>query len=142
MIIDRFTASTYERLFSAARKTYPNSQPSQTPHQQSIHTVSSAPRQSSLHNFWTLPLPPTSTVTAIGDPSISNGPDRERCEDCDAPLPSSSIGDINMGGMEMDLGCTALDEDPRCTQCKRLVCVTCAVVETGVGRECLECRMR
>lgn len=42
----------------------------------------------------------------------------------------------------MDLGCTALDEDPRCTQCKRLVCVTCAVVETGVGRECLECRMR
>lgn len=34
------------------------------------------------------------------------------------------------------------EDDVRCRGCGRVVCGTCAVVEVGVGRECLECRMR
>ena len=42
-----------------------------------------------------------------------------------------------MGGMdggEMD------GEDYACRSCGRKVCGTCAVVEVGDGRECLQCR--
>ncbi len=48
-----------------------------------------------------------------------------------------------MSGMDTDFGYAGVDEaETRCMSCARMVCETCAVVETGVGRECLECRMR
>lgn len=48
-----------------------------------------------------------------------------------------------MGGMEIDSGYAGFDEsEVRCMGCGKMVCETCAVVETGVGRECLDCRMR
>ncbi len=80
-----------------------------------------------------------------GAPIIADGSDMERCDDCDTPISSSSIcpaGGIATGAMDIDTGFTGLDEDARCMRCRRLVCETCAVMEVGVGRECLECRMR
>lgn len=74
---------------------------------------------------------------------ISKDSDMERCEDCDTRMLLSDTGDIDMGDMDMDAENRFTgDEDVRCMQCRRLVCETCAVVEVGVGRECLECRMR
>lgn len=68
--------------------------------------------------------------------------DTIKCEDCEASL-LSATGDLSMDGMDMDIVGARLDEDDyRCMNCERLVCTTCAVVETGAGRECLECRMR
>ena len=58
------------------------------------------------------------------------------CEDCEAPL-SSQDSDTCMGGMdggEMD------GDNYACRSCGRKVCGTCAVVEVGDGRECLQCR--
>lgn len=58
------------------------------------------------------------------------------CQDCDSPV-SISDADVAMGGMEDD----ASGGDPcRCRSCHRTVCDNCAVVETGEGRECLQCR--
>lgn len=48
-----------------------------------------------------------------------------------------------MDGMEIDSNNAGLDaSEVRCMACGKMVCETCAVVETGVGRECLECRTR
>lgn len=48
-----------------------------------------------------------------------------------------------MSGMDVDPRYAGFDEgELRCMVCGRMVCETCAVVETGVGRECLEYRMR
>ena len=58
------------------------------------------------------------------------------CDDCESPLPTSDA-DILMGGMDVD------DTDGRefaCRTCRRRVCDTCAVVQVGVGRDCLQCR--
>ena len=58
------------------------------------------------------------------------------CEDCEASL-SSQDSDTCMGGMdggEMD------GDNYACRSCGRKVCGTCAVVEVGDGRECLQCR--
>ena len=58
------------------------------------------------------------------------------CQDCDALLDVLDT-DVSMGGVE--------DEDAKgaefgCRFCGRRVCGVCAVVEVGVGRECLQCR--
>ena len=58
------------------------------------------------------------------------------CEDCEAPLPAVD-SDICMGGME---GGEADGADYACRSCSRRVCGTCAVVEIGEGRECLQCK--
>lgn len=43
-----------------------------------------------------------------------------------------------MGGMDDEI-----DEwEFSCRVCTKLVCETCAVVEVGVGRECLGCKTR
>ncbi|KAL8807352.1 MAG: hypothetical protein Q9223_007797 [Gallowayella weberi] len=136
-------ASTYDLLFSAARSAHLNPRPSSALHHQQLHhTAPQAPRQSSLHHFWTLPAPPTSNAIeaeALPPPNQFSG---EKCEDCDAPLPLSLMDDVAMGDIGIDSGSTWLDEDRRCRECGRMVCATCAVVEVGAGRECLECRMR
>ncbi|KAL8727505.1 MAG: hypothetical protein Q9181_005691 [Wetmoreana brouardii] len=134
-------ASTYNRLFSAARSSHsvPANPPSH--HQQTLQSAPPAPRQSSLHNFWSLPAPPTSTAPAANNPTSSGALEPRVCEDCDAPLMPSS-GEVLMGGMDTDGDEVAMDEDElRCRGCRKMVCATCAVVETGMGRECLECRM-
>ena len=65
-----------------------------------------------------------------------------RCEDCDTVLLSPS-NDVSMGGMDIDLEHAGIDgRELSCMDCGRMVCETCAVVQTGIGRECLECRMR
>ena len=58
------------------------------------------------------------------------------CEDCETTL-STQDSDTCMGGMdggEMD------GANYACRSCGREVCGTCAVVEVGDGRECLQCR--
>ena len=135
------TAKTYNILYTGARFPHPSTQPPHKPNQHSDTMASSAQHESqtSLHNFWVLPSKPES-IDSAG--LISNDSDMERCEDCDAPLLLGTAGDVDMSGMDIDTGFTGLDEDARCMRCRRLVCETCAVVEVGVGRECLECRMR
>lgn len=59
------------------------------------------------------------------------------CHDCDSSLMSSDDVDICMGGMGdpgEDVGELA------CRICRRLVCAICAVVEGGLGRQCLSCK--
>ena len=58
-----------------------------------------------------------------------------KCEDCEAPLPSNP--DTYM--MDIDEEMPAVD-DFHCRNCRRRVCDMCAVVETGIGRDCLQCR--
>lgn len=58
------------------------------------------------------------------------------CQDCEAPLDLPDA-DASMGGMD--------DEDAKgaefgCQYCGRKVCGMCAVVEVGIGRDCLHCR--
>lgn len=136
-------ASTYELLFSGARAPKPNPpQATHLPHPQNPQSDASTSRQSSLHKFWTLPAPPASNPHVTAGPEFQTSSDTLNCEDCDAPLQFGN-GDVSMGGMDMDLANPVFDEDDcRCMSCGRLVCATCAVVETGAGRECLECRMR
>ena len=63
---------------------------------------------------------------------------RLTCTDCDADFPvADGCADICMGGMD--------EESPEmreynCKECRKTVCDHCAVVEAGVGRECLNCR--
>lgn len=61
------------------------------------------------------------------------------CQDCDSLLLYSDDDvDISMGGMDVPCG-EDLDE-LACRICRRLVCAICAVVEGGLGRECLSCK--
>ncbi|KAL8647097.1 MAG: hypothetical protein Q9210_005759, partial [Variospora velana] len=135
-------ATTRDLLFSAAQSSQTISRSSH-PSQHHTHSAAApAQRQSSLHQFWSLPAPP---ILAPGDtvgppPSVEVG--SSKCEDCEGPLLSSST-DISMGGMELDPEYGAFDESElSCMGCGKMVCPTCAVVETGLGRECLECRTR
>ena len=132
-------ASTYDILFSAARSSHVNPQPSRP---QTNQLGPPAPRQSSLHNFWNLPAPPTSNPAEAEASTLVDHVGTEKCEDCDASLPPSSLGNPSSDDMDVDSGCLTLDDDPRCMGCGRIICPTCAVVEIGLGRECLECRMR
>ena len=58
------------------------------------------------------------------------------CEDCETPL-STQDSDTCMGGMD---GGETDGANYACRSCGRKVCGTCAVVEVGDGRECLQCR--
>lgn len=123
-------ATTYQRLFSAARS------PPLTEHStptQTVHTPPSPPeRQSSLHSFW----PISSSTPTVSEPITIEPSLTITCEDCEAPLPTQD-SDTCMSGMdsgEMD------GADFACRSCSRRVCGTCAVVEVGEGRECLQCR--
>ena len=44
--------------------------------------------------------------------------------------------DALMGGMDLDISV----DDFACRNCRKRVCDMCAVVETGMGRDCLQCR--
>ena len=123
-------ATTYERLFLAARSPPPieHSTPSQN-----VNTRPSPPqRQSSLHNFW----PISSSTPAVSEPMMAGAPVNVACEDCEASLPAQD-SDICMGGVD---GGATDGADYACRSCSRNVCGTCAVVEVGEGRECLQCR--
>ena len=133
-------AKTYNLLFSGACSSHLDARSHSAPNvEQGNHLEGPMRKQSSLHNFWTIPslAPATSAV----DISVGITGCR-RCEDCDEPL-AQGLEDHTVDSMDMDMadfGCEG--EDARCMTCKRMVCVMCAVVETGMGRECLGCRMR
>ena len=121
--------TTYNKLFAAARSPPPFSY-SMSP-STSISPARPQPpqRQHSLHNFWSIP----SSAPSVSDPLTIVPSSVATCEDCEAPFDV----DVFMGGMD--------DEDAKgaefgCQSCGRRVCGMCAVVEVGVGRECLQCR--
>jgi hypothetical protein len=120
--------NTYNKLFAAARP--PPALTRSTSSQD--HTPRQPPqRQHLLHRFWSISSPPT-----VSDPIDVAPSSAPTCEDCEAPLDLRD-NDISMGGMD--------DEDSRgsefaCRYCGRRVCGICAIVEIGVGRECLQCR--
>ncbi len=132
---------TYERLFSAARSP-PSAPVTSSDHSSSSNHIPTEPvqqrrtsSQSSLHNFWSLP----STA-----PSITNDTESMKtvpmltCKDCDSSFPVSDVcADICMGGMDED---SPEMREYACKECLRTICDHCAVIETGVGRECLSCR--
>ena len=124
-------ATTYERLFLAARSPPPIEHSTAS---QIMNTRPSPPqRQSSLHNFW----PIASSTPAVSEPIMAEAPVNVACEDCEASLPAQD-SDICMGGV--DAGATE-GADYACRSCGRNVCGTCAIVEIGEGRECLQCRI-
>ena len=125
-----FLANTYQKLFAAAR-TPPASMEITSPGPILRARPPPPQRQPSLHNFWSICTPARSGM----EDTIDEAPYAAACEDCEAPLPSN--GDINMHGMDDDV---ALGADFLCRNCHRRVCDMCAVVETGVGRDCLQCR--
>lgn len=142
MTLIQWIATTHDLLFSAARSTQPIPRPSHSSLPQTLSAAAAAPRQSSLHQFWSLPPPPISTSSDIFGPSPSIEMRSNKCEDCEGPLLSLST-DVSMGGIELDMEYGAYDESElSCMGCGKMVCSTCAVVETGLGRECLECRTR
>ncbi|KAL2038354.1 hypothetical protein N7G274_009003 [Stereocaulon virgatum] len=121
--------TTYNKLFAAARSPPPLSY-SISP-STSISPARPQPpqRQHSLHNFWSLP----SSAPSVSHPMTIVPSSGATCEDCEASLDV----DVFMGGMD--------DEDAKgaefgCQSCGKRVCGMCAVVEVGVGRECLHCR--
>lgn len=61
------------------------------------------------------------------------------CDDCDRVLVIAS--DESAMAMDIDMGGTGLGEiEYACRCCGRNVCDTCAVVDVGEGRECLQCK--
>ena len=124
-------ATTYERLFLAARSPPPTEH--STPSQNVNNRPSPPQRQSSLHNFWLI----SSSTPAVSEPIMAQAPVNVTCEDCEALLPTQD-SDICMGGVD---GGAADAADYACRSCSRNVCGTCAIVEVGAGRECLQCRM-
>jgi len=129
-LAEQVTETTYQRLFAAARSPPPAAHPSAN---QVIHARPQLnQRQPSLHNYWTISSPPPD----ISEPPTTNNYSSSTCEDCETPLPSID-GDTCMGGM--DDGNTGRAEYA-CRSCGRRVCGVCAVVEVGIGRECLQCR--
>lgn len=122
--------NTYQMLFAAARSPQTTSPLASTP---IVHTRPPPPqRQPSLHNFWTI----SSMAPVISDvPPPSSAPVAS-CQDCDVELPMADT-DISMGGMDEDGDGS---HEYACKTCRRRVCDTCAVVEIGSGRECLQCK--
>ena len=125
-----FLANTYQKLFAAAR-TPPASMDITSPSPILRARPPPPQRQPSLHNFWSICTPARSGM----EDTIEEAPCMAACEDCEAPLPSN--GDTSMHGMDDDV---ALGADFLCRNCHRRVCDMCAVVETGLGRDCLQCR--
>lgn len=133
---NRKLEKTYQILFAAANSPPPPPPPPSIPAPSIPSRSPTSHRQPSLHAFWNLPTPPPSAPRTPAPPSPSLN--RPACQDCDAPLLSSSDTDICMGGMD-----DAIDEwEFSCRVCAKLVCETCAVVEVGTGRECLSCKTR
>ena len=124
--------TTYQILFAAAR----SSPPLYTPKPIFQGHSQTSQHQPSLHTFWPLPTPPSSTPQF--QPPPSQVLPLLTCEDCDCPLLSPSDVDICMTGMDDMEGC----EEFACRSCGRRVCGACAVVEVGVGRECLSCKTK
>lgn len=123
--------STYQRLFSAAKSPPPAAYPTVT---QVVHARPQPnQRQPSLHNFWTISSPPPSAIEPVMESTATS---TSLCEDCEVPLPMPD-NDISMGGMDED---DVRIFECACRSCGRRICGTCAIVEVGVGRECLQCR--
>lgn len=121
---------TYHRLFAAARSPPPPLQ--QLPINPTVHSrPEPSGRQSSLHTFWSIRSAEPAMVIdtpAAPAPTLS-------CQDCDGDFLATDP-DISMGGVD-EVG---EKNEWACRQCRRIVCGNCAVVETGLGRECLQCR--
>lgn len=133
--------TTYQILFAAARSpplsNLSTSPPPSTASVAPVHNSQKSSRQSSLHAFWALPTPPSSAPRTPPPPSsqsYSSAP--LTCQDCDSFLLSASDIDTCMGGMDD----ANENGEFACRACGRIVCETCAVVEVGVGRECLSCK--
>lgn len=126
----RSPENTYHKLFAAARSPpimTPSSSQDYTPPQPS----QSPQHQHSLHTFWSISSPPIASdpIDIVPSPAPS-------CEDCEAPLDSSD-NDASMSGIDEE---DARGSGSACRCCGRRVCGICAVIEIGVGRECLQCR--
>ena len=129
-LTDLLLATTYQRLFSAARSPPRTDYPATS---QTVHTRPSPPqRQSSLHSFW----PMSSSTPTVSEHIMAVPSPVITCEDCESPLPTRD-SDTCMGGMD---GGEVDGAEYACRSCSRRVCGTCAVVEIGEGRECLQCR--
>ena len=121
-------ANTYQKLFAAAQSPIVHDN---TAAPKTLQRPAPPQRQPSLHNYWSICTPPPQN---LGEYSIET-PAPSRCEDCEKALPGDS--DTCMGGIGEDS--SAADEF-QCRSCGRRVCDMCAVVETGIGRDCLQCR--
>lgn len=125
--------TTYQKLFAAARFTpSPPSDPNPTFQARNQNTQN----QPSLHTFWPLPTPPVSAPQS--PPPSSQHLFSLTCDDCDSLLLSPSDVDICMTGMDDMEECGEFS----CRSCGRRVCGACAVVDVGVGRECLGCKTK
>ncbi|MCJ1440350.1 MAG: hypothetical protein MMC23_000833 [Stictis urceolatum] len=147
--------STLSKLFLAQRPSHaptPSPIPSTIPRPSSMSSTTSArSQQASLHSFWAIPHRPTTSPSTNFTPpafaslnhtadlanfggSFSALENRRKCEDCDSWMGAGEGMDLDMDGMG--------GEGEDCRSCGRTVCAMCAVVEVGVGRECLGCKTR
>lgn len=126
--------NTYNMLFAAARS--PPQSRKEMAFPATADPVQPLPPQrqhSSLHDYWTIASPPPPIEVSHPDAPASSF--SAVCEDCESPIATSNI-DTSMDGVDIDV---AVD-DFACRTCRRRVCDTCAVVEVGAGRDCLQCR--
>ena len=121
--------NTYQKLFAAARS--PPAALTHTPSSQDATSRQQPQRQHSLHNFWSISSPPREYDAMDLVPWST-----PLCEDCERPLDLPD-NDICMGGTDDDESRTS---EFACHCCKRRVCGICAIVDIGIGRECLQCR--
>ncbi len=126
-----YSDRTYQILFAAARS--PPAYLPPTPPSDPIASAQAPRHQSSLYAYWALPTP---TSSAPRSPPQIHPTIIPICQDCDSPLLSTNDVDTCMSGMD-DAGEAG---EFACRACRRLVCGTCAVVEVGIGRECLSCK--
>ncbi|KAK3305461.1 uncharacterized protein B0T15DRAFT_434322 [Chaetomium strumarium] len=102
-------------------------------------------QQRSLHSFWNLPVPATSTdsltsspaSSAMAPPSPTLTPPGTptNCEDCGTGL---GTGDNDVVMMDID-GYGLGVEDHTCVACGKTVCFSCSVSNLGEHRQCLVC---
>lgn len=113
----------------AAAVTAPVPPPPQTQNQ------TQATAQRSLHSFWNLPAPPTSSSTTAPSPPTHRASAPTHCEDCGTGL-GPGAGDASMDVDGYGLG------DCSCGACGRAVCFGCSVSNLGEQRRCLVCAGR
>jgi hypothetical protein len=111
-------------------------------HAQSHHI----PQQRSLHSFWNLPGPSSSTSSLASSPSSSAATSPPspalaprsiltNCEDCGAGL-GGGDDDVMMDADDHGPG---LEEDQTCGACGKTVCFSCSISNLGEHRRCLAC---
>ncbi|KAL2262242.1 hypothetical protein VTK26DRAFT_2034 [Humicola hyalothermophila] len=100
--------------------------------------------QRSLHSFWNLPDPSTSTnplvpspassAASFSSPSIAPHTVSTHCDDCGVGL----VGSEDDAMMDVD-GYSLNPDDHLCEACGKTVCFSCSVSNLGEHRRCLAC---